>query len=94
MITRDTVLHVANLARLNLSDTEVDQLTMEMDQILHYIDKLEELDTSTVDPTAHVIPMQNVFREDEVRHSSEREDILSNAPSKAKGCFKVPKVVE
>ncbi len=93
-ITKETIEHVANLARLNLTEEEKQRLTHEMADIIAYVDKLNELDTSDVQPTAHVIPIKNVFREDEVKKSFDREKILANAPSEENGCFKVPKVVE
>jgi aspartyl-tRNA(Asn)/glutamyl-tRNA(Gln) amidotransferase subunit C len=65
-----------------------------MASILEYVDKLNELDTSNVEPTSHVMPVKNVFREDRTENSYDREKILANAPSTEDGCFKVPKVVE
>lgn len=94
MITKKTIEHVANLARLNISEEEKEQMTQEMESILAYVDKLNQLDTGDVEPQAHVIPMYNVFREDEVRPSYDREDIVKNAPVSDEGCFKVPQVVE
>ncbi|WP_010252343.1 Asp-tRNA(Asn)/Glu-tRNA(Gln) amidotransferase subunit GatC [Acetivibrio cellulolyticus] len=93
-ITKDTIEHVANLARLNLTEDEKSKLTLDMEQIISYVDKLNELDTSKVKPTDHVIPISNVFREDEAKPSYPREKILENAPSSEDGCFKVPKIVE
>lgn len=93
-ITKETIEHVANLARLNLTDKEKEKLTSEMANIISYVDKLNELDTSNVPPTSHVKPISNVFREDAVKKSYDREKILANAPSQENGCFKVPKVVE
>jgi aspartyl-tRNA(Asn)/glutamyl-tRNA(Gln) amidotransferase subunit C len=79
---------------LNLTEEEKDKFTLEMASIIEFADKLNELDTEGIEPTAHVIPIQNVFREDEVRPSYDREEILKNAPEKEDGCFKVPKIVE
>lgn len=93
-ITKEMVEYVANLARLNLTEQEKERLTEDMADILAYVDKLNELDTSGVEPTSHVIPIYNVLREDVVKESYDREIILENAPSKEDGCFKVPKVVE
>lgn len=93
-VTKETIEHVANLARLNLTDTEKEKLTSEMENIISYVDKLNELDTLNVKPKEHVIPVKNVFRKDRVEKSYEREKILENAPSWEDGCFKVPKVVE
>lgn len=93
-ITRETIEHVANLARLNLTEQEKEKLTIEMANIISYVDKLNELDTSGISPTAHVIPIKNVFREDKVEKSYDRDKMLANAPSHEDGCFKVPKIVE
>lgn len=93
-ISRETIEHVANLARLNLSEEEKEKFTFEMGNILSYVDKLNELDTEGIEPTQHVLNIKNVFRRDEADKSYDREKILSNAPSKDDGCFKVPKVVE
>ena len=93
-VNKETIEHVANLARLNLTEQEKEKLTTEMESIISYVDKLNELDTSEVLPTAHVIPVKNVFREDKAEKSYDREKILANAPSAEDGCFKVPKVVE
>jgi aspartyl-tRNA(Asn)/glutamyl-tRNA(Gln) amidotransferase subunit C len=93
-ITQEVIEHVANLARLNLSEQEKEKLTSEMANIVAYVDKLNELDTSDIQPTAHIIPVKNVFREDKTQEPYDREKILANAPSHEDGCFKVPKVVE
>lgn len=93
-VTRDTIEHVAELARLNLAESEIDKLTHEMENIISYVDKLNELDTSGIKPMEHVIPMKNVLREDVSKGSYDREKILKNAPTHEDGCFKVPKVVE
>ena len=93
-VTRGTIEHVANLARLNFSEEEKEKLTLEMENIISYVDKLNELDTSKVKPMEHVIPIKNVLREDKAEESYDREKILANAPSSEDGCFKVPKVVE
>lgn len=93
-ITKETIEHVANLSRLNLTEEEKEKLTFEMADILTYVDKLNELDTTGVEPTQHVLSIKNVFRKDISGTSYDREKILSNAPSGENGCFKVPKVVE
>ncbi|TCK92888.1 aspartyl/glutamyl-tRNA(Asn/Gln) amidotransferase subunit C [Natranaerovirga hydrolytica] len=93
-ITREQVEHVANLARLNLTEEEKEQMTKDMEAIIGFADQLNDLDIETIDPTAHVIPMQNVFREDIKKESLNRDELLKNAPSKQNGCFSVPKIVE
>jgi len=93
-ISKDVIEHVANLARLEITEEEKLALTMDMEQIISYVDKLNELDTSQVKPTNHVISITNVFREDKSAESYSTKKILQNAPSSEKGCFKVPKIVE
>lgn len=93
-VTREVIEHVAGLARLNLTEQEIEKLTAEMAEVISYVDKLNELDTTDVKPMEHVIPMKNVLREDKAAESLDRDKILANAPSHEDGCFKVPKVVE
>ncbi|MCW3489807.1 Asp-tRNA(Asn)/Glu-tRNA(Gln) amidotransferase subunit GatC [Dethiobacter alkaliphilus] len=93
-ITREAVDHVANLARLEITDAEADEFTIQLNSILEYADKLNRLDTKDITPTAHVMPMQNVFREDEVHNCLPREQALANAPEEEDGMFRVPPVIE
>ena len=88
------VKYVANLARVALSATEEEKLGAQLNNILGYIEKLKELDVSQVEPTAHAVPLTNVFRADEILPSLSNEEALRNAPSKANGLFLVPKIVE
>jgi aspartyl-tRNA(Asn)/glutamyl-tRNA(Gln) amidotransferase subunit C len=92
-LNRDEVRHVAALARLALSEEETAQFGRQLSQILTYIQTLNELDTSQVEPTSHVVPMANVWREDEVTPSSDREAILGNAPDRTEEFFRVPKII-
>lgn len=93
-VTKQTIEHVAKLSMLNLSEEEKERFTKEMEKIVSYVEKLNELDTSDVKPREHVIPMKNVFRQDKVKQSYDRDSMLGNAPSSENGCFRVPKVVE
>lgn len=93
MITIKDVEHVALLARLELTDVEKEKFTDQMNAILGYADMLNKLDTSGVQPTAHPLPLKNVFREDEVRASLSNEAAISNAPEEENGYFKVPRIV-
>lgn len=93
-ITKEQVEHVAHLARLNLTESEKEQMTKDMENIIDFASQLNQLDVTNVEPTAHVIPINNVFRKDEVVASMDRKLLLSNAPEQAQGCFSVPKVVE
>ena len=93
-ITKHEVEHVANLARLRFQEVEMERFTHQLNAILAYIDKLSELDTSGVEPTYHVLDLVNVFREDEIQPSLPKEIALANAPERADGFFKVPRIVE
>jgi aspartyl-tRNA(Asn)/glutamyl-tRNA(Gln) amidotransferase subunit C len=94
MITQEDVEHVAELARLELAAAEKEQFIAQLNQILTYMEKLNELDTTGVEPTSHVIPLSNVLREDEVRPSLDREAVLQNAPEESHFFFKVPRIIE
>ncbi len=88
------VQYVARLARLNLTKEEEQKFDAQLGQILGYIAKLNELDVSQVEPTAHAVPLVNVTRPDEIRPSLSNEQALRNAPASANGLFVVPKIVE
>jgi aspartyl-tRNA(Asn)/glutamyl-tRNA(Gln) amidotransferase subunit C len=92
-LTRDEVLHVANLARLDLGPEEIELFTRQLNDILAYVEKLQELDTAGVEPLAHVIPVCNVFREDTVRPGLDRETALDNGPAREEGTFVVPRII-
>jgi len=93
-ITRKEVEHVARLARLELSEGEKDLMTGQLDRILGYMDKLNELETGGVEPTSHVIPMVNVMRDDEAKPSLSPDDALANAPDRETPYFRVPRIIE
>jgi len=92
-LTREEVLHVAHLARLSLVPEEIELFTRQLNDILAYVEKLQELDTEGVLPLAHVIPVFNVFREDAVREGLARETALDNAPAQEEGAFLVPRII-
>ncbi len=92
-LTREEVLHVAELARLSLSPEEIELFTGQLNEILEYVEKLQELDTSGVGPLAHVIPLCNVFREDQARESLPLDAVLENAPAREDGNFLVPRII-
>lgn len=93
-ISKQEVEHVAKLARLEFSDQEKDKLTEQLSGILTYVEKLNELDTKGVEPTSHVLDIKNVVREDVAEPSLPQERALANAPEKAAGHYKVPKIIE
>jgi len=92
-VTRKDVEYIAELARLKFNDTELEKFTAELNQILSYMEKLNELDTENVEPLSHPVEGNNVFREDEVKQSVNREDALKNSPAHDEVFFKVPKVI-
>ena len=93
-ITRTEVEHVSQLARLALSDQELETLTGEMDAILGYVEQLNRLETDEIVPTAHAVPMENAFREDVVRPGLSTDQALSNAPDASDATFRVLRVIE
>jgi aspartyl-tRNA(Asn)/glutamyl-tRNA(Gln) amidotransferase subunit C len=93
-ITRQNVEDVALLSRLEMTAEELDAYSGQLNAILEYADVLNKLDTKGIEPTAHVLPLKNVMRSDEVKPSLPRELALSNAPEAEDGYFKVPKVME
>jgi aspartyl-tRNA(Asn)/glutamyl-tRNA(Gln) amidotransferase subunit C len=90
MIDRDQVLHVARLARLRLTDEELERMPAELSKILEHVERMDELDLEGVEPTSHVVELQNVLREDVPRPSLPRELALESAPEAADGGFRVP----
>jgi len=88
------VKYVAHLARLSLTPEEEHKFGAQLGQVLGYIEKLNQLDVSHVEPTAHAVPLINVTRPDEIRPSISNDEALRNAPAKANGLFVVPKIVE
>ena len=94
IISDETMEYVGILAKLELSAGEKEAARTDMGRMLDYIDKLNELDTSGVEPMSHIFPVNNVFREDVVTNGDARDNILKNAQEKKDGSFKVPKTVE
>lgn len=94
IISDEIIEYVGILAKLELSDEEKEQAKKDMANMLDYIDTLNELDTSGVEPMSHVFPVNNVFREDVVTNGDDREEILANAPEAKEGAFVVPKTFD
>jgi aspartyl-tRNA(Asn)/glutamyl-tRNA(Gln) amidotransferase subunit C len=90
VIEREQVLHVARLARLRLSDEEVERMAGELSGILEHVDRIAELDLDDVPPTSHVVELENVLRVDEPRPSWPRETMLDQSPDSTSGAFRVP----
>ncbi len=92
-ITRDEVVHVARLARLTLTDAEIDEFTGQLGDILEHAADVEALDVGDIAPTSHPLPLTNVFRADERRESLDREEVLAQAPAAENGQYRVPPVL-
>jgi aspartyl-tRNA(Asn)/glutamyl-tRNA(Gln) amidotransferase subunit C len=92
MISKDTVRHIAKLARLKLSAQEEDMYTEQLGKILDYVAELQSVDTTGVQPAAHVLPINNIMREDQVRAPRDQELILKEAPAVENNFFRVPKI--
>ena len=93
-ITRQEVMHVSRLARLDMNDAAVDKFAGQIGDILDYVDTLNQVDTEGVDPTSHAISLTNAFREDMPVPSLATDAALANAPEGEDGCFLVPKIIE
>jgi aspartyl-tRNA(Asn)/glutamyl-tRNA(Gln) amidotransferase subunit C len=93
-ITREEVVHVADLARLEFTEEEISRFTSQLSSILEYVEQLSELELEGVEPMAHVQDVVNALRDDAVKPSLSREAVLANAPDAKNGCFRVPKVIE
>lgn len=92
-VTKEQVIHIAELAHLKLSEKEIEIFQNEMNQILEYMEMLNELNTENIEPLSHPVEVVNVFREDKVSESIQREDALKNAPEATEEFIKVPKVI-
>lgn len=93
-VTKETIDHVADLVRLSLTEEEKAQITKDINSMISKMDTMKEIDTEGVEPLTHVLPLKNLFRQDVLKSSSDREEILSNAPSQKDGSFQVPKTVD
>ncbi len=93
-INREQVKKVAKLSRLELTEAEVEEFTGQLSAILDYVEKMNELDTTGVEPLAHCLPISNIFREDRARESLGTEKALANAPQRDGEFFKVPKILD
>jgi aspartyl-tRNA(Asn)/glutamyl-tRNA(Gln) amidotransferase subunit C len=94
MISKKDVEYVARLARIGLDDKEIEYFTKQLERILQYIGKLKELDISKVEPTSHVLPIKNVYREDKLRESLPLDEVMKISVSKNRSQFKVPRVID
>lgn len=92
MISTDDVKHVAKLARLELTEEETEKYSKQLGDILKYVEQMNELDTTGVEPMPHAIPVYNVMREDVVKYEQTKDELMSNAPFEEDGFFRVPKI--
>ena len=92
MISTDDVKHVAKLARLELTDDEINKYSKQLGDILKYVEQMNEVDTTGIEPMPHAIPVYNVMREDVVTYEQTKEELMANAPYEEDGFFRVPKI--
>jgi len=93
-LSYEQVRHIAWLARLGLSEEEVEKFSLQLSNILENVEILQQVDTANVPPATHTIPLQNIFRKDDVAESYSQSEVLSNAPKQAEKCFKVQAILE
>lgn len=93
-ITTENVKHIAGLSRLSISDNEIEIFRGQLNSIIEYVEKLNNLDTSNIEPTSHVIPLNNFMRDDIPAVSLPVEDALKNAPDSTEKFYRVPKIIE
>ncbi len=93
-ITSEDVKHIASLSRLSLSDNEIETFSGQLSSIIEYVEQMNSLDTGNIEPTSHVIPLNNVMRDDIPAASLPVEDALKNAPDSTEKFYRVPKIIE
>lgn len=91
---REEIETVASLSRLRMKEEEIPEISEQLDKFLKYVENLKRIETEKIEPTTYPLPIQNVFRADEVKKSLRQEEALQNAPVKEEGYFKVPRVLE
>lgn len=94
MPSKEEVKYIGHLARIHLNDGEIELLAKNLEDILHYVEKLQKLNVKDVQPTSHVLPLKNVFREDAVKTSLKQEEVMKFSVAHHNGSFKVPQVIE
>ena len=93
IVSKEEILHIADLADLNIKDNEVDEYAKNLQDILNFVEVLNKVDTENVEESVRTIETSNVFRKDEVKEFEDKEALLQNAPEKENGMFKIPKVI-
>ncbi len=92
MISKEDVKHVAKLARLELTEEETEKYSKQLGEILKYVEQMNEVDTTGIEPMPHAIPVYNVMREDIIKYDNTKEEMMANAPFEEDGFFRVPKI--
>ena len=92
-VSRDDIIHIAKLSRLEFTDEELEKYTKDLDNIVNFANTLSEIDVTGVKPTNHILDIKNVFRKDEVKEFGNLDYLLQNAPEKEQNMFKIPKVI-
>ncbi|GAB4074468.1 Asp-tRNA(Asn)/Glu-tRNA(Gln) amidotransferase subunit GatC [Barrientosiimonas marina] len=93
-ITKEQIKHIAETAKIAITDEEADRFTDDLSSVIHYADKLQDVDTEGVEPTIFMTDLQNVMRDDEPTNWTSREDLLKNAPDRQDGYFRVPSILD
>lgn len=93
-VTKETIDHIADLVKLSLTEEDKSQLIKDLNSIVSYMDTMDEINTDETMAMTHVLPIKNLFRQDILKSSSDRDEILSNAPTQKDGSFQVPKAVD
>ncbi len=94
VLSKDEIYYIAKLSRLKLNENEVSEFTSQINSILDYMQKLNELDTTGIEPDSHAFKVVNVFRDDKIKESFPNDVIIKNAPEQEDNCYKVPKIIE
>jgi len=93
-VDKELVKYIAHLSRIKLTEKELEKFPLQLENILAYVEKLDKVDVNNVEPTSHVLPLKNVYREDKVKKSIDIEEVLKVAPERQENFFKVPRVIE
>ena len=93
-VDKELVKYIAHLSRIKLTEKELEKFVPQLENILAYVEKLNKVDIQNIEPTSHVLPLKNVYREDKIKKSPDVEEVLKIAPGRHENFFKVPRVIE
>ena len=93
-VDKELVKYIAHLSRIKLTEKELEKFPLQLENILAYVEKLDKVDVKNVEPTSHVLPLKNVYRDDKVKKSIDIEEVMKVAPDRQENFFKVPRVIE